>query len=145
MSNIAPAQGVPCPRCGLFGSPGRPFCTNCGSPMIGVTAPAYAPPTHRIGRRHSPMLALLAGLVIPGAGQSYNGRPVKGFFLLFLSVLMLPYLYSLYDAFSDARRIRRAGGRMGKGGLFWVLMQAWLAINVAGLVAIWLTLGGWLQ
>src|SRR5688500_18120552 len=30
---------------------------------------------------HSPSLALLLGLLIPGAGQAYNGQPIKGFFL----------------------------------------------------------------
>lgn len=85
---------------------------------------------------------MLFGLFIPGAGQAYNGQPVKAFFLLFLSALVLPYLYSIVDAFGRARQIRATGGRMGKGGLFWVLMQLWLAVNVGVLAAVILTFAG---
>lgn len=87
-------------------------------------------------------MALFFALLIPGAGQAYNGRPVKGFFLLFFSALVLPWLYSVYDAWADARRIARSGGRMGKGGLAWVFLQAWLAFNVGLLALIVLTISG---
>lgn len=91
-----------------------------------MTPPLQAQP----GRAHYPMLALLSGIMIPGAGQAYNGQPIKGFFLLFFSVFIVPYFYSLYDAYATANKIVASGGRMGKGGLVWVWIQSWLAFNV---------------
>jgi len=153
-----------CTSCGAPTSAHQSFCGTCGAPLrIAQAAPAvpsapslpaqtsapatiYSPtPLSRIGRRHWPWMALLVALLIPGAGQAYNGRPVKAFFLLFLSVLVLPWLYSLYDAWAGARGIVASGGRMGKGGFVWVFLQGWLAFNVALLVALVLTIKGVLQ
>jgi hypothetical protein len=88
---------------------------------------------------------LVFALLIPGAGQAYNGQPVTAFFLLFLSVLVLPWLYSLYDARATASRVAAAGGRFGRGGVIWVLLQGWLAVNVGLLALIILTVGGVLR
>jgi len=68
------------------------------------------------GRRHSIALATVLALLIPGAGQAYNGQPIKGLFLLLTSVLVLPWIFSLWDARKVARRIAREGGRYRKGG-----------------------------
>lgn len=97
-----------------------------------------APP----GRRHSPGLALVAALLIPGAGQSYNGQPVKGFFLLLLTPLVLPWVYAVIDAPLRARKIRAEGGRYGKGGCLWIVLQAWLFVNVGLTTVVGLTLAG---
>ncbi len=94
------------------------------------------------GRRHSPGMALVAGLLIPGAGQAYNGRPIAGFFVCFLSILVLPWLVAAFTAFSGARRIAAAGGRFGRGGFVWVILQAWLVFNVALAVLLGLTIAG---
>jgi|GEM_PF-3431492 ribosomal protein L40E len=90
----------------------------------------------------SPFLALLFALLVPGAGQSYNGQPVKGFFLFFFSFLGLPYLYSLYDAYSSAAKLKAHGMSTGCSGFMWVGLQTWLVFNVLLLVAIGLTLSG---
>lgn len=109
--------------------------------MVPAASAAVAP-TNPSGRPHSPTLALLFGVLIPGAGQAYNGRPIRGFFYLFLSILIFPYLLSLYGAVTDARRIVASGGRMGKGGLIWVFLQGWLYANVLLVVLIALTIAG---
>lgn len=94
------------------------------------------------GRTHHPAIALLSALLIPGAGQAYNGRPVKGVFLLLLSVLALPWIYSVIDAWLSARRMVASGGRFGRGGIFWVFLHGWLVANIALTVLIGLTLAG---
>jgi len=96
-------------------------------------------------RRHRPGLALLAALFVPGAGQAYNGQTVKGFFLLFASVLVAPWVYSVFDARSRARAIVEAGGRLGRGGPVWIVLQGWLLLNVMLALAIGLTLTGVLR
>jgi TM2 domain-containing membrane protein YozV len=88
------------------------------------------------------MIALILAVVIPGAGQSYNGQPIRGYFLFFFSVLILPWLYSLWSAWSRASEIRATGGRMGKGGFFWVFMQFWLLCNTALAVVLVMTMMG---
>jgi TM2 domain-containing membrane protein YozV len=113
------------------------------SPVQPVPIPAPAPAAvPGGGRPHSPAVALACGLLIPGAGQAYNGRPIRGFFVLFLTPLILPWLLSLWGAWSTASRMRAEGGRFGAGGFVWVVLQAWLAGNVALAVLIGLTIAG---
>lgn len=142
MQQAGASAQVQCSKCGAMLPAGKRFCTSCGASK-GATIGA---PVNRAvaisAAQHSPIRALLFGVFIPGAGQAYNGQPVKGFFLLFASALVLPYLYSLYDAYTAAARIAAAGGRAGRGGLIWVLLQVWLAFNTALFVAIVLTIMG---
>jgi len=140
-----------CARCGFALSSDQAFCPKCGQ-RIGVVVPGHlaqapaqavvvvqsAQPLHS----HSSLMALLSGLLIPGAGQAYNGQPVKGFFFLFFSVLLVPYLWSVLDAYFQARRIVKEGGRYGRGGLGWVFLQGWLMLNVAVLAVIGLSVAG---
>ncbi len=97
------------------------------------------------GRAHSPSLATLAGLVLPGAGQSYNGRPVRGALVLFLSPLILPWLLGSLSARSHAKSMNREGGRYGKGGVLWLILHAWLVFNFVLAVAAALTMAGVLR
>lgn len=94
------------------------------------------------GRGHSPAIALIAALLVPGAGQAYNGQPVKGVFLLLLTPLVLPWIYSVIDAPLRARKIRAEGGRYGRGGCLWIVLQAWLFVNVALATVVGLTIAG---
>jgi len=94
------------------------------------------------GRYHSVFFATLLALLIPGAGQAYNGQPIKGAFLLATSALVLPWLLSLFDARRVARRLVEGGGRYRKGGLVWVVFHLWFTLNFAGLVLLGLTFAG---
>ncbi len=100
------------------------------------------PPIVPGARPHHPGLALGLGLLLPGAGQAYNGQPVKGVLILLLSVLVVPWLVGLWDAHRVAQRLVAAGGRSGRGGLGWVVMHGWMTANVALGVLIALTLRG---
>lgn len=94
------------------------------------------------GRGHSPAIALLAALAVPGAGQSYNGQPVKGLFLLLFTPLVLPWIYAVIDAPLRAKKIRAAGGRYGKGGCLWIALHLWLVANLALATVVGLTIAG---
>lgn len=118
-----------------------PFDRSAPRPV--VQQQVYVPPAQQPpGRRHRPLVALLLSIVLPGGGQAYNGQPIKGFFLLFFSVLVLPYLYGILDAYLRARAMVRSGGRYGKGGWIWVFLQLWLAANVALMALIIVTMAG---
>lgn len=115
-------------------------------PVAEKPAPAPAPPPAPVvpsgGYPHSPVLALILALLIPGAGQAYNGRPIRGFFVLFGTPLVVPWLLSLWGAWTNAARMRTQGGRFEPGGFVWVFLQFWLLCNVALAVVLGLTLAG---
>lgn len=58
----------------------------------------------------NPALALFLSFIFPGGGQFYNGHAGKGIFVLFTFwFFFIPYLWSLFDAYSSAQRINRVG------------------------------------
>ena len=97
------------------------------------------------GSNHRPGLALLLAVLLPGSGQAYNGQPFKGALLLLTTVLVLPWVYSLFDARAVARQIAADGPRIGRGGLAWVALHGWLFLNLTLLTLIVLTLKEVLQ
>ena len=114
-------------------------------PIAREASPAGRPSSTEAGARHRPILALLLSLVVPGAGQAYNGQPIKGVFLFLTSVLVLPWLFALYDAHAVASRMAASGGRTGPGGLAWVPPHLWFVSNVALTILVVLTIAGVLQ
>jgi len=97
------------------------------------------------GRPHSPGLALGAGILVPGAGQAYNGQPAKALLFLLSAVLVFPWAWSVWDAWTVAGRLDAAGGRRGRGGPAWLLVQAWTAANLALFTLLALTVAGKLR
>lgn len=96
-------------------------------------------------RRHTSRTAVVLGVLLPGGGQAYNGQPIKGALFLLTTVLVLPWIWSLFDARSTADRLVAAGGRTGRGGPLWFVLHGWFAINVALTVLVGLTVAGVLQ
>ncbi len=148
-----PAEPERCGSCGAEPTGDRPFCTQCGAPLPGRTGaapppppspprPNEIPPTPGGGKPHSPTFALVVAILIPGGGQAYNGLPFRAILFLLTSVLVLPWIGSLFDAYLGARRIVREGGRFGRGGFSGVFMQGWLAFDAALFVLIILTIRG---
>lgn len=154
---LAPQPDVPCKRCGAQVRGTAAFCPKCGLavtdrvdeviPVVPAeTTPALA--RQDVAPRRggqSRLFALLLGLIIPGAGQAYNGQPIKGFFFFFFSILILPFLFSLVDAWNTAARMREAGQSSGCSGFIWVGLQIWLLLNTVGLIGIGLTIAGVFQ
>lgn len=145
-----------CSHCGTPAGPDAQFCRKCGKALAEAppllkpvdSRPPPAPPplqTTIPGRPHRPGLALLFAILIPGAGQAYNGRVKRAFFVPFLSPLILPWLISVVGAWTNARRICAGGGRHGRGGPVWVALQAWHVANIALAVLLYLTMTGRLK
>lgn len=57
----------------------------------------------------NPGIALLLSIIFPGGGQFYNGHAGKGILVLLTFWLVLPWIWSLFDAYSCANRINRVG------------------------------------
>ena len=54
-------------------------------------------------KKKSGGIALLLSLIIPGAGQMYLGKVGMGIILFFTFWLILPWIYSIYDAYKSAK------------------------------------------
>jgi hypothetical protein len=134
---MAPAQTTkPCPYCGeqiLQAAIKCRFCNSAltgpvaaGSPNISVQGPTMAAGQPSIviqnvqsGPAHqqmpvyreikSPGVALLLSVIFPGGGQFYNGHAGKGILVLLTFWMIIPYFWSLFDAYSSAQRINRVG------------------------------------
>jgi len=66
-----------CPVCGTVRIPEAQFCSHCGARFTETLSPG---PPRKIesGPKKDPVLALCFSVLMPGAGQFYNGQPVKG-------------------------------------------------------------------
>lgn len=117
-------------------------------PAPSRVVPDDAPPQRvlrRGHRRHRPALATIASLLAPGAGQAYNGHPLKGLFFLVTAVLAIPWVFSVFNANTQARKIEASGGRSGRGGPLWLALHVWLMVNLGLLALVALTVAGVLE
>jgi len=71
-------------------------------------APVYAQPVV-MGIHKNAGLAAVLSFFIPGAGQMYNGQIGKGILFFITSWLVIPWIWSIFDAYSVANRINRIG------------------------------------
>jgi len=112
----APAASAAAPRAA---SPFSPFCIGCGSKVPPLRACAIACPhcgdeliradgTRATASRAAPALRALASLVLPGAGQAWNGQIGKALLVLLTSPLIVPWIWGVCDAWRVARRRARA-------------------------------------
>jgi len=73
-------------------------------------APAYPYPHPAVyGRHKNPGLAAVLSLFLPGAGQCYNGHIGKALLFFFTAWLIIPWIWSIFDAYSSANRINQVG------------------------------------
>ncbi len=145
--SVAPApsagsQAPPPPAAARPASPPPPAARQA-TPPPPVPRPAPAAVQALPGRtRHSSGLAVAAAVLVPGAGQSYNGQFGLGLLVLLGSALVLPYFLGIWGAARTARRIVAAGGREGRGGFAWILIQAMLGANLLLFTLILLSMTG---
>lgn len=55
----------------------------------------------------SPILAAVLSFFIGGSGQIYNGQTGKGIMIFLTSVLIIPWLYGIFDAYLTAKKINQ--------------------------------------
>jgi len=91
-----------CSKCGAQISEGAAFCSACGASAAQTQPPAYtygqpyggAPYSNVSYRQKSTGLAVLLGILFPGAGHLYAGKIVRGivFIVAFFSLSVLTYV-----------------------------------------------------
>jgi signal peptidase I len=116
-----------------------------------MTTTTPTPATALVAKPRRPLVALFAGLLLPGLGQVYNGEPARGAALLFSVAMLLPsaawlalhgprsllsfvivvgvvasltiYIYSVKAAYRTAARLRDGfvPGPWNRGTVYFVL------------------------
>jgi len=126
-ATLAATAAAPAPAsAGLLGwlAPARlaPFCVHCGAKVPQLRRGAVACPhcgdelVRSDGTRVTwsplkPWLAAAASLVLPGAGQAWNGEMRKAAVALLTFWLLIPWIWSVVDAWRVARRAAFAPAR----------------------------------
>ncbi len=67
------------------------------------------PPATTPAQIKNPWLAAALSIIFPGLGQFYNGHPGKGILTLLSFWLIVPWVWSIFDAYSSATTINRRG------------------------------------
>ncbi len=85
-------QSPVCKECAALVQ-GKTYCHHCSN-FVGEGAEILAP--------RKPLFAAILSLLFPGMGQCYNGQLMKGLLVFITSVLIFPWIYGVYDAYTTA-------------------------------------------
>ena len=91
------------------------FCPHCGDRLPKLKQTAVACPIcggdlKPEKARNTARTAGLLSLVLPGAGQVFNGQFFRGLLIFATSWLIVPWLFGVIDAYGTARRAELAQG-----------------------------------
>jgi|GEM_PF-578913 len=85
-----------CSDC-LFMDKGQAYCRDCGGAKQGGAKK----------EERSPVLAAVLSFIIAGLGQFYNGQVGKGIIIFLTSLLVVPWVIGIFDAYNTAKKINR--------------------------------------
>jgi len=81
-----------CSRCGNQAKEGAQFCDRCGAPLGGGYQQPYGQPSSftytYYPERKDPLIAVILSILLPGVGQIYVGRVLRGVLILILLPLL---------------------------------------------------------
>jgi len=75
-----------CPNCGKETSPDATYCASCGRPLWAPQPPPYVQSLSY--SRKEEVIAVLLSLILPGTGQMYVGRIVRGIIIFFTPIIL---------------------------------------------------------
>lgn len=76
---------------------GEIYCKECVAMKMGTVKK----------EEHSPALAVILSFIIAGLGQIYNGQVWKGLLIFITSLLVIPWIIGMFDAYFVAKKISR--------------------------------------
>ncbi len=76
---------------------GEIYCKECVAVKMGAAKK----------EEHSPALAAILSFIIAGLGQMYNGQVFKGLVIFVTSLLVIPWIIGIFDAYFTAKKISR--------------------------------------
>lgn len=133
---LSHSAGPACAHCGHGLRKGSKHCVNCGA-VAKVRDSYTSHALQAIPWRHGkPRTALVFSLLFPGAGQAWNGQLGKGILFLLFAPLVIPWIWSCYDAY-DTAKVRGM-----RGGMFHLALHLWLVVNVLFALALVLSVVG---
>lgn len=124
----------------------KPLCDEC---VVKLHEESYCRPcsTAKTGaisgvkkQEHSPALAAILSFIIAGLGQMYNGQVWKGLFVFLTSLLVIPWVFGIFDAYFVAKKIASGERELKKktgcliAMIIWVFVS-WVMIFVLALLA----------
>ncbi|GAF78758.1 unnamed protein product [marine sediment metagenome] len=68
-------------------------------------------------KEKNPIVAAILSFFIPGVGQIYNGQIGRGIILFLTGGLVVPWVYSVFNAYKTAKRINAGEPLPGKKGM----------------------------
>lgn len=121
-----------CNKCGKYicevckvSSGGEIYCKQCISEKAGGEQK----------QKKSPILAAILSFCLGGLGQVYNGQPGKGLLIFFTSILIIPWIIGIFDAYITANKINNGiivvpqkPGCMISAMIFMIISPFFLAI-----------------
>ena len=75
-------------------------CPSCGGDLL----PNHIAQSAKAPKTSTPWVSGLLSLLLPGAGQVYNGQFMRGVFIFGTCWLLIPWIFGVIDAFGSARR-----------------------------------------
>lgn len=77
-----------CTRCGAANREDYRFCKSCSAPFAAEEGKAPPVTVTLVMKPKKPRMAAMLSLLIPGAGQIYNGHVLQGMVILFLCAVI---------------------------------------------------------
>ncbi|MFA5338300.1 MAG: DUF5683 domain-containing protein, partial [Candidatus Omnitrophota bacterium] len=78
---------------------------------------------------HSPALAAILSFIIAGLGQMYNGQVWKGLIIFITSLLVIPWIIGIFDAYFVAKKISSGEIILKKKTGCLIAMIVWVFIS----------------
>ncbi|MFA5008465.1 MAG: hypothetical protein WC546_04525 [Candidatus Omnitrophota bacterium] len=109
---------------------GETYCKGCVAIKMGAAKK----------QEHSPALAAILSFIIAGLGQMYNGQVWKGLLIFLTSLLVIPWIVGIFDAYFVAKKINRGEIVLKKKTgclialIIWVFIS-WVMIFILAMLA----------
>ncbi|MDD4182471.1 MAG: DUF5683 domain-containing protein [Candidatus Omnitrophica bacterium] len=98
---------------------GEIYCKECVALKMGTAKK----------EEHSPALAAILSFIIAGLGQMYNGQVWKGLLIFITSLLFIPWIIGIFDAYFVAKKINRGEIVLKKKTGCLIAMIVWVFIS----------------
>lgn len=82
----------------------------------------------------SPAVAALLGFLVPGGGQFYNGEAGKGTAILYSAILIVPWIYGIFDAYNTAEKINLGTTKIRQTQPWWKELFVILSPGIAFII-----------
>jgi len=98
---------------------GEIYCKDCVAIKMGTVKK----------EEHSPALAAILSFIVAGLGQIYNGQVWKGLLIFITSLLFVPWVIGIFDAYFVAKKINKGEIVLKKKTGCLIAMVVWVFVS----------------